>query len=96
MILATVVSGEEDLRPEVNAKLQSLAPGGDHLSPSQLADVASLQADFADVFSPPSGRTNLLQHHIETEPGVVVRSRLYHIIYMNTRKSSSDEIRADA
>ncbi len=60
---ATVVSGEDDLGPEVNTKIQSLtlAPGGDHLSPSQLTDVARLQKEFADVFSPLPGRTNLIR-----------------------------------
>ncbi len=81
VMLATAVSGEEDLGPEVNNKPQSLAlaPGGDHLSPSQLADVAKLQAAFADVFSPLPGRTDLIQHHIETELGVVIRSRPYRL-----------------
>ncbi len=67
VMLATVVSGEEDLGPEVNTKIPSLtlAPGGDHLSPSQLTDVARLQKEFADVFSPLPGRTNLIQHHTE-------------------------------
>ncbi len=31
------------------------------------------------MFSPLPGRTNLIQHHIETEPGIVVRSRLYRL-----------------
>ncbi|XP_057201512.1 uncharacterized protein LOC130561305 [Triplophysa rosa] len=81
VMLATVVTGEDDLGPEANVKHQSLAlaPGGDHLSPSQLTDVARLQAEFADVFSPLPGRTNLIQHHIETEPGIVVRSRPYRL-----------------
>ncbi len=80
-MLATVVSGEEDLGPEVNTKIPSLtlAPRGDHLSPSQLTDVARLQKEFADVFSPLPGRTNLIQHHIETEPGCVVCSRPYRL-----------------
>ncbi len=70
------ISGEDDLGPEVNTKILSLtlAPGGDHLSPSQLTDVARLQTEFTDVFLPLPGRTNLIQHHIGTEPGVVVRS----------------------
>ncbi len=40
VMLATAVSGEDDLRPEVITKIQSLtlAPGGDHFSPSQLTD----------------------------------------------------------
>ncbi|XP_048039104.1 uncharacterized protein LOC125263947 [Megalobrama amblycephala] len=81
VMLATVISGEDDLGPEANIKKQSLAlaPGGDHLSPSQLTDLSKLQAEFADVFSPLPGRTNLIQHHIETEPGVVVRSRPYRL-----------------
>ncbi len=81
VMLATVVGNEEDLRPEASLKVPSLtlAPGGDHLSPSQLTDVARLQREFADVFSPRPGRTNLIQHHIETEPGVVVRSRPYRL-----------------
>ncbi len=75
------ISGEGDLGPEVNTKIQSLAPspGGDHLSPSQLTDVARLQTEFADVFLPLSCRTSLIQHHIETEPGVLVRSRPYQL-----------------
>ncbi|KAI7796732.1 hypothetical protein IRJ41_005254, partial [Triplophysa rosa] len=81
VLLATVISGEDDLGPEANTKPQSiaLAPGGDHLSPSQLTDIAKLQAEFADVFSPLPGRTKLIQHHIETVPGVVVRSRPYRL-----------------
>ncbi|CAM4612755.1 unnamed protein product [Leuciscus chuanchicus] len=81
VMLATVVSGEVDLGPEASLKTQSLAlaPGGDHLSPSQLSDVKKLQAEFADVFSPLPGRTDLIQHHVETEPGVVVRSRPYRL-----------------
>ncbi len=80
-MLAMVVGSEEDLGPEARPKVPSLtlAPGGDHLSPSQLTDVARLQREFADVFSPRPGRTNLIQHHIETEPGVVVRSRPYRL-----------------
>ncbi|XP_051724240.1 uncharacterized protein LOC127498671 isoform X1 [Ctenopharyngodon idella] len=81
VMLAMVIGGEDDLGPEANTKHQSLAlaPGGDHLSPSQLTDLTKLQAEFADVFSPLPGRTNLIQHHIETEPGVVVSSRPYRL-----------------
>ncbi len=78
VLLATVVGSEEDLGPEASPKVPS-PRGGDHLSPSQLTDVARLQREFADVFSPRPGRTNLIQHHIETEPGVVVRSRPYRL-----------------
>ena len=81
MLLATAVSGEEDLGPEaiIKGKPLALALGGDHLSPSQLTDIAQLQVEFADVFSPLPGRTDLIQHHIETEPGVVIRSRPYRL-----------------
>ncbi len=81
MGLAAVVSNEDDLGPE--AALQNhpfaLVSGGDHLSPRQLTDLAQLQADFADVFSPLPGRTDLVQHHIETLPGEVARSRPYRL-----------------
>ncbi len=70
VMLATAVSGEDDLGPEVITKIQSL---------TLATDVARLQKEFADVFSPRPGRTNLIQHHIETEPGVVVRSRSYRL-----------------
>ncbi len=88
-MLATAISGEDDLGPEVNTKIQSLtlALGGDHLSPSQLTDVVRLQTEFAGVFSPLPGRTNLIQHHIETEPGIVVRSRTYHLPEQKERGS---------
>ncbi len=94
-MLATAVSGEDDLGPEVNTRIRSLtlAPGGDHLAPSQLTDVARLQTEFADVFSPLPGRTNLIQHHIETEPGVVVRSRPYRL--PEHKKRGSVRIRGD-
>ncbi len=92
-MLTTAVSGEEDLGPEVNTKIQSLtlAPGGDHLSPSQRTDVARLQAEFADVFSLLPGRTNLIQ---QMEPGVIVCSRPYRL--PEHKKSGSVWIRSDA
>ncbi len=62
-------------KPSVRSGLR----GGDHLSPRQLTDLARLQADFADVFSPLPGRTDLVQHHIETLPGEVARSRPYRL-----------------
>ncbi len=79
--LATVVSNEDDLGPEAALKNHpfALVSGGDHLSPRQLTDLAQLQADFADVFSPLPGRTDLAQHHIETLPGEVARSRPYRL-----------------
>ncbi len=79
--LAAVVSNEDDLGPEAALKNHpfALVSGGDHLSPRQLTDLAQLQADFADVFSPLPGRTDLVQHHIETLPGEVARSRPYRL-----------------
>ncbi len=79
--LAAVVSNEDDLGPEAALKNHpfALVSGGDHLSPRQLTDLARLQADFADVFSPLPGRTDLVQHHIETLPGEVARSRPYRL-----------------
>lgn len=55
-MLVTAVSGKEDLGLEINTKPQSLvlAPGGDPLSPSQLTNVAMLQAAFTDVFFAPA------------------------------------------
>ncbi len=96
VMLVTAVSGEEDLGPEVSTKNQSLAlaPGGDHLSPSQITDVVKLQAEFTDVFSPHPGRMNLIQHHIETELGMVVRSQPYYL--PEHKKCSSDRIRGNA
>ncbi len=82
-MLVTAVSGEKDLGPEVNTKIHllklTLAPGDDYLSPSQPTDVSRLQAEFADVFSPLPGLTNLIQHHIETEPCMVVHSWPYRL-----------------
>ncbi len=72
--------GRSRARGEHQNSVTHLWPqGGDHLSPSQLTDVARLQTEFADVFSPLPSRTNLIQHHIETEPGVVMRSRPYRL-----------------
>ncbi len=69
--LAAVVSNEGDLGPEAALKNHPVRSGlrGGYLSPRQLTDLARLQADFADVFSPLPGRTDLVQHHIERSPG---------------------------
>ncbi len=61
-----------------------------HSSPrgrSPLALPAHRCGEFAGVFSPLPGRTNLIQHHIETEPGIVVRSRTYHLPEQKERGS---------
>ncbi len=81
MGLAAVVSTEEDLGTEAAVKTNPLAlvSGRDHISPLQLADLAKLQAEFADVFSPLPGRTDLMQHHFETLPREVARSRPYQL-----------------
>lgn len=44
VMLVTVISRDKDLGPEANVKTQSLtlAPGGDHLLPSQLTDLTKL------------------------------------------------------
>ncbi len=79
MGLAAVVSNEDDLGPEaaLQHNLLALVSGGD--SPRQLTDLAQVQADFSDVFSPLPGRTDLMQHHIEALPGEVARSRPYRL-----------------
>ncbi len=79
--LAAVVSNEDDLGPEAALQHNPLAlvSGGDHLSPQQLTDLAQVQADFSDVFLPLPSRTDLVQHHIETLPGEVARSRPYRL-----------------
>ncbi len=61
------------------------SPGGITSRRAQLTDLAQLQADFADVFSPLPGRTDLVQHHIATLPGGVARSA--PIACLNTRKN---------
>ena len=52
---------------------------GNQLSPSQRADIDRLQQRYADVFSPLPGRTSLIQHRVETHPGVTVRSQPYRL-----------------
>nr|XP_010769589.1 PREDICTED: uncharacterized protein LOC104945589 [Notothenia coriiceps] len=78
--LATTVIERDELGPEV-IKSNKVAPVccGDNLSPGQRADVASLQRQFADVFSTLPGRTSLIHHRIETPPGVAIRSRPYRL-----------------
>ena len=79
MSLVTAIA-ERELGPEV---LKSTNPAsllcGDQLSPSQRADIDRLQQRYADVFSPRPGCTSLIQHRVETHPGVTVRSRPYRL-----------------
>ncbi len=93
--LAVAMLAEEDLGPEAAIKVNPLAlvPGGDYLSLLQLADVAKLQTEFVDVFSPRPGRTDLIQHHIETIPGEVARSRPYRLPE-HKKKVVQDELKA--
>ncbi|KAG7485602.1 hypothetical protein JOB18_014053 [Solea senegalensis] len=92
--LATTVIERDELGPEVTKLNRSTpVPVDDHLSPGQRADVASLQRQFADVFSPLPGRTNLIHHHIETSPGVTVRSRPYRLPE-HKRKTVQAELQA--
>ena len=68
----TVIKGDE-LGPEVAKSIHS-AP-----VPFERADVALLQLCFAYVFSLLPGSTSLIHHHIETSPGVTVRSQPYQL-----------------
>ena len=78
--LVTVDQERDELGPEVTRSNNQSAPLSDgHLSPSQKSDLAELQKRFADVFSPLPGRTSLIHHHIETTPGVSVRTRPYRL-----------------
>lgn len=80
MSLVTVIKDRDELGPEVPKSANPTSPFCDsHLIPSQHTDLADLQQRFANVFSPLPGRTNLIQHHIETQPGVTVRSRPYRL-----------------
>ncbi|XP_061882697.1 uncharacterized protein LOC133633908 isoform X2 [Entelurus aequoreus] len=78
--MVTAIAESEELGPEVPPSPRPFPLRcDDHLTPSERADVASLPQRFADVFSPLPGRTNLTQHHIETSPGVTVRSLPYRL-----------------
>ncbi len=66
--------------------------GGNHLSALQLVDLAKLQANFSDVFSPLPGHTALIQHHIETIPGEMAHSCPYRL--PEHKKVIQDELKA--
>ena len=78
--MVTLLPERDEFGPEV-PKVSAAPPTclDDHLSACQRADVVSLQHRFADVFSPLPGRTMLIEHHIETQPGVTVRTRPYRL-----------------
>ncbi|KAI5085415.1 hypothetical protein C0J45_23129 [Silurus meridionalis] len=84
------VRGEQEQRFEEVIRAQAEDQGGiperselkrysDNLSPSQRAQVAKVQQEFANLFSPLPGRTNFIEPHIETSPAIVVRSRPYRL-----------------
>ena len=78
--LVSVDQEKDELGPEVPKLSNLMSPISDrHLSPSQRKDLAYLQKHFTDVFSPLPGRTHLINHHIETTPGVSVRTRPYRM-----------------
>ena len=70
----------EEFGPEVPAPGPTPPVGRDEdLSVSQAVDVASLQLQFANVFLPLPGRTPLITHDIEPQPGLTVRTRPYRL-----------------
>ena len=78
--LVTAIAERDELGPEEPKSNNPVSLHcGDQLSPSQRADIDRLQQRYADVFSPQPGRTNLIQHRVETHPGVTVRSRPYRL-----------------
>uniref|UniRef100_A0A9J7WWR1 ribonuclease H n=1 Tax=Cyprinus carpio carpio TaxID=630221 RepID=A0A9J7WWR1_CYPCA len=50
-----------------------------HLSAAQKTELQHLVSQFQDVFSSQPGQTNVIQHHIRTPPGVIVRQRPYRV-----------------
>ena len=75
---ATTLPEGEEFGPEGPGPIPPVGRGED-LSGSQAADVVTLQLQFADVFSPLPGRTPLITHDIETQPGLTVRTRPYRL-----------------
>ncbi len=58
-----------------------------------LVPKSSVSSGFADVFSSLPGRTDLIQHHIETIPGEVAHSRPYRLLE-HKKKVVQDELKA--
>ncbi|KAL0153383.1 hypothetical protein M9458_051302 [Cirrhinus mrigala] len=50
-----------------------------HLSLTQKTELQHLVGQFSDVFSPLPGQTNIIQHEIRTQPGMIVRQRPYRV-----------------
>ncbi|KAI2665215.1 Retrovirus-related Pol polyprotein from transposon 17.6 [Labeo rohita] len=65
------------------AALTSLSPVvvdvNSDLSAAQKRDLQHLVSQFDDVFSLLPGQTNVVQHSIKTQPGVIVRQRPYRV-----------------
>ncbi|XP_051269401.1 uncharacterized protein LOC127370936 [Dicentrarchus labrax] len=92
--MVTTVKERDDLGPEVPKSTNpALLHCDDHLTLSQRADIAVLQQRFADVFSPLPRRTSLIQHHVETHPGVTMRSQPYRLPE-HKRKVAQKELKA--
>lgn len=91
--LVSTVAESDELGPQVTRTTAGPVGFDSQLSPDQKADVATLQERFADVFSPVPGHTSLAHHHIETPPGVIVRSRPYRLP-KHERKIVKAEIQA--
>ncbi|KAI2667949.1 Retrovirus-related Pol polyprotein from transposon 17.6 [Labeo rohita] len=65
------------------AALTSLSPVvvdvNSDLSAAQKRDLQHLVSQFDDVFSLLPGQTNVVQHSIKTQPGIIVRQRPYRV-----------------
>jgi len=55
-------------------------PLGEQLSPAQKQELTELVGQNQDVFSSEPGHTNLVQHHINTDRGKIVKLRPYRIL----------------
>ncbi|XP_069375367.1 uncharacterized protein [Paralichthys olivaceus] len=78
--LVSHINERDELGPEVPKSINPASlPCDNHLSSTQRAAIATLQHQFADVFSPLPGRTTLIQHHVETFPGASIRLRPFRL-----------------
>ena len=92
--LVSVNQEKDELGPDVPKLTNLISPLSEgHLSPSQRTDLAYLQKRCTDVFSHLSGCTHLINHRIETTPGVSVRTRPYRLPE-HKRKLVQAEIKA--
>ena len=66
--------------PQAPARTEPVeVPMGEQLSPRQRNDLKELIDRHRDVFSPRAGRTDVIEHHIITEPGKKVKQRPYRL-----------------